>query len=158
MNYETLVKIKLQRDLYSELQDHYKSYEKDITEEEFNDLLLTIIQDKIEDVSMEFHDTITESWNDERSRCCARQWFHHLGKRCSHLRMNQTTEYCKIHHNMIMRNERLMFGRYDEPRPIVNEYGTKIIWHDHSFEEQINIIIKYQNYQFQRLIQNKSKS
>ena len=49
-------------------------------------------------------------------------------------------------------NDYLKFGRYDEPRPIINENGNKIPWRDTSALEDINTIIQYQHMNLQKLI------
>tara|TARA_B110001469_G_scaffold109754_1_gene111109 strand:- start:841 stop:1017 length:177 start_codon:yes stop_codon:yes gene_type:complete len=38
----------------------------------------------------------------------------------------------------------LVFGRYDEERPVFNEKGNRIPWYDESPWDVIDIILKYQ--------------
>ena len=60
--------------------------------------------------------------------------------------------YCKKHMKQILENDYLKFGRYDGPRPIINEKGNKIPWRDTSALEDINTIIQYQHMNLQKLI------
>ena len=151
MEYQTLVKHKLQKDLFNLLQNVHKQYEDVITYTDFCTLLTKLIEQKISSFTMRFHDE-EEQWNDTRSRCCAREWFHHRGKRCSNLRINNTCEYCKIHQHIIRRDDSLLFGRYDEPPPKFTSNGQPITWYDFTFEQQINILLELQHNRFQEAI------
>ena len=142
MDYQELVKYKLKKDILSYFHVNYTTYKDILSLNDYNELIHKLVDTKVTQCTMSFKDDIKEQWTDERSRCCAREWFHHRGKRCSNLRMNCNTDYCKIHQNMLERNEKLTFGRYDEPKPLLNEIGTRIVWKD-SYETQINIILDY---------------
>ena len=132
MDYQSLVRIKLARDLFIKLKSHYSKYETNLSEKDYEDLIQSLITKHCENFTINFHDEIKENYKNTSVQCCARGWFHHLGRRCPHLRMNQRSDYCRKHQNIIDKNDRLNFGRYDEPRPIYNERGSKIIWYNHT--------------------------
>jgi hypothetical protein len=142
MDYQELVKYKLKKDILSYFHDNYITYKDILSLNDYNELIHKLVDTKVTQCTMAFKDDIKEQWTDERSRCCARGWFSHRETRCSKLRMNCNTDYCKIHQNILERNEKLTFGRYDEPKPLLNEKGTRIVWKD-SYETQINIILRY---------------
>ena len=81
-----------------------------------------------------------------------------MGKQYSDIRCSycatKDSEYCKIHLKRIDEYGYLNFGRYDEPRPIINEKGNKIPWRDTTSMEDINTIIQYQSMNFSKLIKN----
>ena len=145
MDYQELVKYKLKKDILSYFHVNYTTYKDILPLNDYNELIHKLVDTKVTQCTMSFKDDIKEQWTDERSRCCARKWFYHRETRCSYLRMNCNTDYCKIHQNMLERNEKLTFGRYDEPRPIINENGNKIPWRDTNALEDIDTIIQYQH-------------
>ena len=149
MDYQSLVRIKLARDLFIKLKSHYSKYETNLSEKDYEDLIQSLITKHCENFTINFHDEIKENYKNTSVQCCARGWFHHLGRRCPHLRMNQRSDYCRKHQNIIDKNDRLNFGRYDEPRPIYNERGSKIIWYNHTLEERLTIFLQYQNLRLQ---------
>ena len=74
-------------------------------------------------------------------RCEARTWSSHTGERCSR---RACEGYCRIHQKMLEEKGYLVFGRYDEERPVFNEKGNRIPWYDESPWDAIDIILKYQ--------------
>jgi hypothetical protein len=154
MDYKSLVRIKLQRDLLCRLKSHYSKYETILSKKEYEDLIQPLLTKHCENFTMTFYDEYKHNYKNTNVQCCAREWFHHLGRRCPHLRMNNTSDYCKKHQNIINQNERLNFGRYDEPRPIYNENGSKILWYKHTLEERLTILLQYQNLRVQERLKH----
>ena len=86
------------------------------------------------------------------NQCCARA----MGPRYHSIRCNNIAigniEYCKKHLYRIEEYGYLAFGRYDEPKPIINEKGNKIPWRNTSAIEDINTIIQYQHMNLKKII------
>ena len=93
---------------------------------------------------------------ESRDRCCARIWSGHYGLRCSYKRVNNT-DYCSNHNKMIKRYGKLLFNRYDEDRPLINEKGNKIPWFNLSHLEMIDQIIQKQDKLLKKLINKQRK-
>ena len=93
---------------------------------------------------------------ESRERCCARIWSGHYGFRCSYKRINNT-EYCSNHNKMIKKYGKLLFNRYDEDRPLINDKGNKIPWFDLSHLEMIDQIIQKQDKLLKKLINKQRK-
>lgn len=74
-------------------------------------------------------------------RCCARTWDNHRGSRCSHQIKSQG--YCGIHLREINERGSLLFGRYDEPKPKINDQGNIIPWYEGSPLEELDAIVNY---------------
>ena len=66
--------------------------------------------------------------------------------------LNETFGAFKIIKLLGLENDYLKFGRYDEPRPIINENGNKIPWRDTTALEDIDTLIQYQHMNLQKLI------
>ena len=142
MDIISLLNYKLEIELFSELKDEICH---DVSEE----FLLTMIKDKIHKYPFE----ISKPSDKEHfeNQCCARC----MGPRYSDIRCpNKTQEgdYCKKHAKQISEEDHLKFGRYDEPRPVINEKGNKIPWRDTSALEDIDTIVRYQHMNLQKLI------
>ena len=88
---------------------------------------------------------------ESRERCCARIWSGHYGLRCPYKQVN-STEYCSNHNKMIQRYDKLVFNRYDEDRPLINDKGNRIPWFDNSYLEKIDQIIQKQEKALYKLI------
>jgi len=83
------------------------------------------------------------------THCCARVWNHKRGTRCTRPHL-QGEDYCKVHKEQLDKYGYLRFRRYDEGRPIINEYGNKIPWNDgiHS----LDMLMRYQRSLLHHLI------
>jgi len=77
----------------------------------------------------------------DEERCEARTWASHTGERCTR---RACEGYCRIHQKMLEEKGYLVFGRYDEERPVFNEKGNRIPWYDESPWDAIDIILQYQ--------------
>lgn len=142
MDIVSLLNIKLEKELFDELKNEL---DDNISEE----LLLKMIKDKID--KYPFYIAKVKDTKIIDNQCCARC----MGPRYSDVRCaNKSHEgdYCKKHAKQIVENDYLKFGRYDEPRPIINENGNKIPWRDTTALEDIDTIIQYQHMNLQKLI------
>ena len=143
MDLQSLLKIKLEKDLFNECNAYFK-------DESLHDKIQEIIKTKINEnpISIDFTRKIVIKNN----QCCARV----MGPRYSDLRcpnsVNENIDYCKKHLNRINEYGYLSFGRCDESRPTINEKGNKIPWRDNSKMEDIDTIIQYQHTNLQKLI------
>ena len=61
-------------------------------------------------------------------------------------------DYCFRHSERINEYGYLLFGRFDERRPSINEKGNKIPWRDTTAMEDIDTIIQYQLMNLKKLI------
>lgn len=87
----------------------------------------------------------------DSGRCCARIWNNHRGGRCASKKMT-TKDYCQKHQNILERDGSLMFGRYDEPKPLYNEPGNRLPWFEGDPFYELQTLFKYQRYCLQTLI------
>tara|TARA_Y100000389_G_C17338144_1_gene451790 strand:+ start:565 stop:993 length:429 start_codon:yes stop_codon:yes gene_type:complete len=141
MDIISLLNLKLEKELFDEL----KEETLDISDEE----LLYIIREKID--KYPFFIVKNKDIKDIENQCCARC----MGPRYSDVRCSNKShegDYCKKHMKYILEKDYLKFGRYDEPRPIINENGNKIPWRDNTALEDINTIIHYQHMNLQKII------
>jgi hypothetical protein len=92
-----------------------------------------------------------ESADIQEHRCCARVWDNKRGTRCSLPRSKHLTdsEYCKKHQEQVMKGK-LRLGRYDEPKPTLNEKGERFDW-DEGFTH-LETVFQYQQVLLHRLI------
>jgi|TARA_Y100000389_G_scaffold200897_1_gene242357 hypothetical protein len=142
MDIISLLNLKLEKELFNELKVELGDTIKD------EDLTSTI-RDKID--KYPFFIGKKESIKIIENQCCARC----MGPRYSDIRCSKKAldgDYCKKHAGQIVENDYLKFGRYDEPRPIINENGNKIPWRDTTALEDINTLIQYQHVNLQKLI------
>ena len=142
MDIVSLLNHKLEIELFGELKDEIRD---NVTEE----LLLNMIKDKIHKYPFELSNSSDKEYFE--NQCCARC----MGPRYSDIRCPnkiQEGDYCKKHAKQILDEDHLKFGRYDEPRPIINEKGNKIPWRDNSALEDIDTILRYQHMNLQKLI------
>ena len=155
MYLHTLLRTHLLRELTKEISDHpelqdpllqadalgkAKQKVSDLTE----DTLIT-------DPRLRGQDTTCKVPDDQR--CRARAWANHTGTRCT-LRTPDT--YCKIHQRMLEDTGYLVFGRYDEDRPVFNETGNRIPWYDESPIATLDILLRYQQMDLELLISSES--
>jgi len=152
MKIEDLLKIKLKKDLLSELETKYNYNNLKLDKIEFLKLCSEKIDSKIKDIS--FLTNEKKCKYTEEQRCCARIWDSHYGTRCRYKR--NKTDYCNHHNNMIKRTGKLYFNRYDEDKPIFNEKGNRFPWLVDSNIEILNNIILKQELKLKKLI-NKNR-
>lgn len=157
MDLQSLLKIKLKKDLLNDFNNYYDNNFKTINKDkdEFIRLCESKINDYISEFNLTFNDTISKKdiSNDINNNniCCARiMGPRNTDCRCSH--KIHKDDYCKKHLKRIEEYGFLSFGRYDEKRPEINENGNKIIWRDSTPLEDINTIIQYQNNNLMKLI------
>ena len=141
MDINELLKLKLKEDLVKELSEfNFDSY-----------LLNELIDEKISNIVI---DTRIKPKHNEggANKCCARIMGERYSDRRCPYHSQKNSDYCNNHSKRIDEYEHLAFGRYDEPRPIINEKGNKIPWRDMSAMEDINTVIQYQNMKLLKLI------
>ena len=63
MDYQSLVRIKLERDLWIKLKSHYSTYETILSKKEYEDLIQSLITKHCEDFKMNFHDEIKDNYS-----------------------------------------------------------------------------------------------
>jgi len=143
MNLQSLLEIKLERELIRELANTFQ-----------DDSLQSIIKEKVQKKIKENPVSIDKNKKVviKDNQCSARSMGPRYSDiRCPHM-THHNTDYCKAHLKRIEEYGYLKFGRYDGVRPIINELGTKIPWRDTSAMEDIDTIIQYQNMNLQKLI------
>jgi len=142
MNLNSLLEIKLKNDLLSMFND--------ITDISLNNRIKILIDEKIKINKITIDKSYTKIFSD--NQCCARS----MGPRYADIRCprprHKDTDYCKLHNKRLEEYEYLLFGRYDEPRPRINEKGNKIPWRDNTAMQDINTLIEYQHINLQKLI------
>jgi len=147
MELESLLKLKLERELWNEI-------ESLIEDDSMIHIMKSKIKEKVESHTITI-DKPSTKYLPKVDQCIARS----MGKNYSDIRCiyctKLDTDYCNIHLNRLDEYGYLNFGRYDKPRPIINEKGNKIPWRDSSAMDDINTIIKYQNMNLSKLITRK---
>lgn len=145
MNLNSLLEIKLKNDLLD-------LFNNDINDNSLKIRIEILIDEKIKQNKITIDKTYSKSKT--KNQCYARS----MGKRYSDIRCPRpclkNTEYCKLHTKRLEEYDYLLFGRYDEPRPRINEKGNKIPWRDTTAMQDINILINYQHMNLQKLINN----
>ena len=142
MNLNSLLEIKLKQDLLSLFND--------INDNSLQNRIEILIDEKIKQNKI----TIDKTYENKKriNQCYARS----MGKRYSDIRCprpcHNNTEYCKLHNKRLEEYNYLLFGRYDEPRPRINEKGNKIPWRDTTAMQDINTLIEYQHVHLLKLI------
>ena len=145
MNIQQILNIKLKKELFEDLQVN-SSIDKDY--------LQRLINRKVDQynykIKLDDKPIVKISDKNDINRCCARTWNGHYGGRCPYRKVK--SDYCKKHQNIIDEYGYLVFGRYDEPRPTINQKGNKIPWYNYDSITMLNIVIQYQSIQYLRLI------
>ena len=145
MNLNELLKIKLKEDLLKELSEFNLDF----------DLLNELIDQKTSNIVITIDKEVTKDDTkdaDDENRCCARiMGDRYSDRRCPYHSQNDS-DYCKNHNKRIEKYDYLAFGRYDEPRPSINEKANKIPWRDTTAMEDINTLIQYQNMKLLKMI------
>ena len=70
---------------------------------------------------------------------------------------NTVLQYYGLNNKMIQRYDKLVFNRYDEDRPLINDKGNRIPWFDNSYLEMIDQIIQKQDKALHKLINKHRK-
>ena len=144
MDLQSLLKLKIEKELIQELNDHFK-----------NDSLKNIIQQKVQDKIKQNEITIDKPKKKIiiRDNQC---WARSMGPRYSDIRCpypcKDNIDYCFRHSERINEYGYLLFGRFDERRPSINEKGNKIPWRDTTAMQDIDTIIQYQLMNLKKLI------
>ena len=156
MKIQYLLNELLNKECLQELCEIYKNdpIKNKIQKEEFINLCQRKLNQKLPLEFMKQKTKICKLKPNER--CCARIWAGHYGLRCSYKRKPHT-EYCLNHNKMIERYGKLIFNRYDEERPIINEKGNRIPWFDGSHLEMLDTIIQKQSQSLMKLINKNRK-
>lgn len=144
MDLQSLLNLKIEKELIQELNDHFK-----------DDSLKNIIQQKVKEKIKQNEITIDKPKKKiiiKDNQCCARS----MGPRYSDIRCpypcKDNIDYCFRHSERINEYGYLLFGRFDERRPSINEKGNKIPWRDTTAMEDIDTIIQYQLMNLKKLI------
>ena len=142
MHIDELLKIKIQQDLLNDLSIYYKTNNLNMNYKIYTKIIQKKIKKKTENIH--FLNIIQKiDLKNSNNRCCARIWDNHYGTRCKYKRFNDS-EYCKHHLNTIKKNGKLIFNRYDEPKPLLNENNNLIPWKIESKIELLNNILQNQ--------------
>ena len=144
MDLQSLLKLKIEKELIQELNNHFK-----------DDSLQNIIQQKVKEKIKQNEITIDKPKKKiiiKDNQCCARS----MGPRYSDIRCpypcKDNIDYCFRHSERINEYGYLLFGRFDERRPSINEKGNKIPWRDTTAMQDIDTIIQYQLMNLKKLI------
>ena len=144
MDLQSLLKLKIEKELIQELNDRFK-----------DDSLQNIIQQKVKEKIKQNEITIDKPKKKiiiKDNQCCARS----MGPRYSDIRCpypcKDNIDYCFRHSERINEYGYLLFGRFDERRPSINEKGNKIPWRDTTAMQDIDTIIQYQLMNLKKLI------
>jgi hypothetical protein len=141
MKLEDLLKIQFEIDTLKDLYNLYDS-SLGISFDQYKKLCQSKIKREIKD--LKFLDKEKKCKYLSENRCCARIWDNHYGTRCRYKRIKDK-EYCNHHNNMIIRSGKLLFNRYDEAKPIINEKGNRIPWFTNSNIETLNDLVQEQH-------------
>lgn len=151
MKLEDLLKIQLEIDVLKDLYELYDS-NLDISFEEYKKLCQYKIKIEIKDLKfLDKEKKCKYIIPPSENRCCARIWDNHYGTRCKYKRI-KGKEYCNHHNNMIERSGKLLFNRYDEDKPIINEKGNRIPWFTKSNMNMLDDLVQEQHEKLMKLI------
>lgn len=138
MHINDLLKLKLKEDLLKALTNKYND-KLELSKDDYLKICDHKINSKIKNLSFLQQKLSELETSYQPNRCCARIWNNHYGTRCKYKIFKD--DYCKHHLNMIKKNGKLIFNRYDEERPIYNEKNNKIPWIDINEIDVINNIL-----------------
>jgi tRNA(Ile)-lysidine synthase TilS/MesJ len=128
MDLRTCITSRLRRDITDELmteydEGHIQDVSHMLTRDEFEGTLDQMIPKVFPELDTMMVRSVTDSSED---RCCARVWDRRLGTRCKKRRF-QDADFCKQHSEQA-EESKLRLGRYDEPKPVLNEKGHLFHW------------------------------
>ena len=142
MNLNSLLEIKLKQDLLSLFDT--------INDNSLQNRIEILIDEKIKQNKITIDKTYPKIIT--KNQC----WARSMGKRYSDIRCpkpcQKNTDYCKLHNKRFKEYDYLLFGRYDESRPRINEKGNKIPWRDNTAMQDINTVIEYQHMNLLKII------
>jgi len=144
MDLSTLLKHKLKTDLLNELSE-LPELSDNLTK------LGHLIDGKVLENIVTIDESVLTKHNNE-AQCHARIMGPRYSDLRCHYKCRKNKDYCMNHEKRIDNNGYLAFGRYDQPRPVINEKGNKIPWRDTTAMDDINTIIQYQNMKLNKLI------
>ena len=143
MDLQSLLNIKLERELINDLNNHFK-------DESLVNMIESKVKDKMKNTTITIDNTKKIIIKD--NQCCARSMGHNYSDSRCPSSTDGNIDYCKKHSKRIEEYGYLSFGRYDGQRPVINEKGTKIPWRDNTAMEDIDTIIQYQSMNLLKLI------
>jgi hypothetical protein len=146
MDLDLLLKLKLKNELIHEINQHFD----DMMDIDLKQLITDKVSVAIQNQVVTIDNQPSESPHKD-TQCCARIWKpQYSDVRCPWLA--QDSDYCGKHSLRIKEYGYLAFGRFDSPRPIINEKGNKIPWRDTTPMNDIETIIQYQHLQLKKLM------
>ena len=125
MHIRELLVIQLKKEILQYLIKLYETNNIQMNSVLFRKICSKKINSKIDNI--QFLTQTNSTSIDERDRCCSRIWDNHYGTRCNYKKI-VNEDYCRHHLNMIQKNGRLVFNRYDEDKPMYNEKNNRIPW------------------------------
>ena len=149
MKLEDLLKIQFEIDTLKDLYNLYNS-SLGISFDQYKKLCQSKIKKEIKD--LKFLDKEKKCKYSSENRCCARIWDNHYGTRCRYKR-TKDAEYCNHHNDMIKRSGKLLFNRYDEDKPVINEKGNRIPWFTNSNIQMLDELFQEQHEKLIELIE-----
>ena len=154
MHITDLLKHKLKTEILHQLSQKYDGNQITHTKKIYKKICNKKIESKI--VNITFLSDKSKDCNlEDNKRCCARIWDNHYGSRCKYKKYGD--DYCKHHLNMIKRNGKLLFNRYDDDKPLINEKNNRIPWISVPEIEILNRIIVKQWLELEKQIKNDLK-
>lgn len=156
MTIQELLNIQLKQDCFKELLILYDKdpINKRINKDKFSGLCEVKLDQKL---PIKFMKQKTNNCKlKSRERCCSRIWDGHYGTRCKYHRIKDS-DYCKIHIKMIKKYKKLIFNRYDEEKPMINDKGNRIPWFTECHIQMLDNIIQDQDNLLKRLINKNRK-
>lgn len=141
MHIRDLLLIKLKNDIENYFNDYYESNNLNINKIIYNKIIKKKIYIKIKDTN--FLNSDKNIIKNDQNRCCARIWDNHYGTRCRY-KVIKDNEYCKHHLNVIEKKGKLLFNRYDEPKPLFNDKNNPIPWENNSKIDILDNILQNQ--------------
>ena len=147
MDLDLLLKLKLKTELIHEINQHFD----DMMDIDLKQLITDKVSDAIQNQILTIDNKPQESPHKD-GQCCARLWKpQYSDVRCP-WSSSPNSEYCGKHMSRLNEYGYLSFGRFNGPRPIINEKGNKIPWRDTTPMNDIDTIIKYQHQNLVKLI------
>lgn len=140
MHISDLLLIKLENDIEDYFNDYYKSNNLKINKTIYNKIIKKFINNKIKDINFLNSE---KKYKNTQNRCCARIWDNHYGTRCRY-KVFKDNDYCKHHLNLIEKKGKLLFNRYDEPKPLFNDKNNPIPWEKFSKIDILDNILQDQ--------------
>ena len=138
MYIEDLLKHKIKIEIFDEINNLYKINDLKYNKKLFQKIILKKIDSKLKNTKFL---KSKDKFEYKDYHCKARIWDNHYGTRCRYSSM-KNKDYCKHHMNIIIKNNKLKFGNYNEEKPYKNEKGNLIPWFTKEKILMINDIIQ----------------